>query len=302
MSNKSGFTIAGHSVEVANLDKVMFPDDGITKGQLLNYYTRIAPVFLKHVQERPLSFQRFPDGINEQGFFQKNSPGYYPDWIQRVIVEGKSNSVKYALAGSPAELVYFSQQGVITYHTWLSRHHNLHHPDLMVFDLDPDEQAFSSVQRSALNLRNLLSELGLPGFVKTTGSRGVHVTVPLDSSCRFDQVKTIATAISKILVSRFPDQLTIESRVSKRNGRIFIDTVRNRFGQTVVAPYSVRAISGAPIAVPVSWEELADPNLTSQSFNINNIFSLLEKRSDPWNGIYEQGQALDKVGRQLNIS
>ncbi|MGI2336200.1 MAG: non-homologous end-joining DNA ligase [Dehalogenimonas sp.] len=295
MTNRVISVINGRRIELSHLDKSMFPDDAITKEQLILYYSRIAPVMLPHLAGRPLSFQRFPDGIKQEGFYQKNTPDYYPEWIQRVPTEGQDNIVNYATADSTAALIYFSQQAVITYHPWLSRLDKPQYPDIMVFDLDPAQSDFNSVRQAAFNLRQLLSELDLQSFVKTTGSRGLHIAVPLDRTHQFQEVKLFAESVAEVLGGRYPKELTTEMRIAKRAGRIFVDTNRNNSGQTAVAPYSVRAKRGAPVAAPITWEELAKPELNSSSYDIANVFELLNRRGDPWKAIYAQGQNLDQA-------
>ncbi|MDV2988737.1 MAG: non-homologous end-joining DNA ligase [Dehalogenimonas sp.] len=287
--------INGHRIELSHLDKVLFPDDGITKEQLIRYYSRIAPVILPHLAGRPLSFQRFPDGINQEGFYQKNTPDYYPEWIRRIPTESGDETVNYAAADTTVALIYFSQQAVITYHPWLSRFDKPLYPDAMVFDLDPGQADFNAVRQAAFDLRQLLLELDIRSFVKTTGSRGLHVTVPLDRTLNFQRVKAFAQNVAEVLTGRSPKDLTTEIRIAKRVGRIFVDTARNNYGQTAVAPYSIRARPGAPVAVPVTWEELGEAELNSSYYNITNVFELLNRRIDPWKDLYTQAQDLTKA-------
>ncbi len=299
MADRISTTLDGHQFEISNTDKVLFPDDGITKGQLIQYYLKIAPVMLPYLQDRPLSFQRFPDGIGGEGFYQKSTPEYYPPWIKRAPLPGEKDTTLYAIADSKAALVYFTQQAVITHHTWLSRTDKPHNPDLIVFDLDPQTNDFNSVRETAFGLRDLLSELGLTSYVKTTGSRGLHIVVPIDRKAEFNQVKTFAHETAVLLENRHPETLTTEVRIAKRGTRIFIDTARNNYAQTAVAPYSVRARRGATVAVPITWEELEDKNLNSASYNIDTLFGLLSIRPDPWRNIYKHAQSLDKAEKLL---
>jgi bifunctional non-homologous end joining protein LigD len=295
MEDKVQMEINGHRIELSHLDKVLFPDDGITKEHLIRYYSRIAPVILPHLAGRPLSFQRFPDGINQEGFYQKNTPDYYPEWIRRIPTESGDETVNYAAADTTVALIYFSQQAVITYHPWLSHFDKPLYPDAMVFDLDPGQADFNAVRQAAFNLRQLLLELEIQSFVKTTGSRGLHVTVPLDRTLTFQQVKAFAQNVAEVLTGRFPKDLTTKIRIAKRAGRIFVDTARNNYGQTAVAPYSIRARPGAPVAVPVTWEELGEAELNSSYYNITNVFELLNRRTDLWKDLYTQSQDLTKA-------
>ncbi|MEN8615271.1 non-homologous end-joining DNA ligase [Dehalogenimonas sp. THU2] len=299
MVEKISTTIDGHQLEISNSAKVFFPQDGITKGELIQYYLKIAPAMLLHLEDRPLSFQRFPDGIGGEGFFQKATPDYYPDWIKRAPLPGEKETTRYAIADSKAALVYFAQQAVITHHVWLSRRDKPHNPDLIIFDLDPQNEDFETVREAAFGLRELLTELKLNSYVKTTGSRGLHVAVPLDRVADFERAKAFARAVATHFESRQPEVLTTEIRIAKRGERIFIDTARNNYAQTAVAPYSVRARKSATVAVPITWKELENRGLKSDSFNINNVFDLLSDRPDSWQTIYRNGQSLDQAEKIL---
>jgi len=298
VAEKLKTVVGGHQIELTNLDKVFFPDDGITKGELIQYYLKIAPMMLPHIKDRPLSLQRFPDGITAEGFYQKQAPESYPSWIKRITL-GENKEVDYASADSAAALVFLAQQGVIVLHTSLARADKPLHPDLLVFDLDPPGESFEPVRRTAFEMRKLLEDLGLKSFIKTTGGRGLHVAVPLDRSADFETVNGFADAVAEFYRKRHPDEVTTEMSKTKRGDRIFIDTNRNHFAQTAVAPYSVRTRAGAPVAAPITWEELLDKKIKSDSFNIKNIFALLKKRPDPWAGIYRGGQSLTRAAAKL---
>ena len=284
----------GHDIGLTNLDKVLFPKSGITKGELIKYYLKIAPTMLPHLEGRPLSFQRFPDGIGAEGFYQKQAPQNYPEWIKRIPL-GVNEIVDYASADSTAALVYFAQQAVIVIHTSLARADKLHHPDLMIFDLDPQTEDFEAVRQTAFAMRELLKDIGLESFVKTTGGRGVHLAVPLDRAADFDEAHEFASRVAELYERRHPDEVTTEISKAKRGSRIFIDTNRVHYAQTAVAAYSVKNREGAPVAAPITWEELADKKIKSDSFNIKNVFDLLKRRADPWKSIYKKGQSLKKA-------
>ncbi len=292
--------IGTYTIEVTNADKVLFPDDGLTKGDLIDYYHRIARYMLPHIKDRPLTLQRFPNGIGEEGFFQKSAGDYFPDWVKRARMKKSNGTTNYVICNHAATLVYLAEQDTITHHIWLSRADQPQNPDLMVFDLDPSDEDFAPVRRAAFSLRDLLTELGLSVFVKSTGSRGLHVTVPLDRSADFDAVRTFAEKIARVMVSRDPERLTVEQRKEKRGNRVFIDTLRNSYNQTAVAPYTIRARRGAPVAFPLDWEELKDPRLTPQAYNITNIFKRLEARGDPWDKIYRNAKTLDEAAWRLD--
>lgn len=292
--------IDGHQLELTNLDKVLFPADGYTKGEVIDFYQRIADTALPYYRDRPLSMHRFPDGIGAEGFFQKNLPDYFPDWIDRVELPKEGGRITYMIADSPASLAYIANQGCITPHLALSRRNKPDHPDRLIFDLDPPGAGdFALVQQAAAWIREQLEELALPAFVMTTGSRGLHVVVPLDCSADFDAVRGFARDLAAALVKRRPDHLTVEQRKDKRGGRLFLDLLRNAYGQTAVAPYALRARKGAPVATPLTWEEALAPGRRPQDYTLKNIFRRLGQTADPWQGIDDQAVALEAAARRL---
>ena len=291
-------TIGRYEVEVTSLDKVMFPDDGLTKGDLVDYYYRIAETMLPHVTERPLTMHRFPNGIDQEGFYQKEAPDYFPDWIDRVAIELEEGRTQYqVLCNNAATLVYLANQGCITPHVWLSRADKLRYPDKLIFDLDPPGSDFEVVRAAAWALRQMLQQVGLVPFVMTTGSKGLHVVTPLDRSVDFDTARAFARELAEILAGRQPDRFTTEPRKNKRHGRLFLDYLRNAYGQHGVAPYAVRAKRGAPIATPLAWDELANRDLHSQSYTMQNIFRRLGQKEDPWRDIMDHARSLQEAMR-----
>ncbi|XUW99948.1 MAG: non-homologous end-joining DNA ligase [Dehalogenimonas sp.] len=297
MPQKIKTSLDGHEIELTNLEKVFFPD-GTTKSDLIRYYLKIAPVMLPHLEGRPLSFQRFPDGVEAEGFFQKQAPSSYPSWITRIS-QGQREIVDYASADSAADLVYFAQQAVIVLHTALARGDKADYPDLMIFDLDPQTDSFEPVRQTALGLKELLHSLGLVSYLKVTGGRGLHVAVPLDRSGNFEIVHDFALGVAKFYQSRHPEDTTTEMSKAKRGSRVFIDVNRNHFSQTAVAPYSVRARKTPSVAAPITWEELEKPDLKPDGYTIGNVFELLKRRPDPWKGIYKKGQSVKEATEKL---
>ena len=274
--------VDGIEIEVSNRDKLIFPYDGITKGDLIAYYEKISPVILPYLKNRLLTMVRYPAGILEEGFFQKDIAGYFPDWIDRARVEKQNGSVTHVVCNNTATLVYIANLACISTHVTLSRIDSLHHPDQLIFDLDLDGGDFGLIRSAAIKLRALLAEIGLEAFLKTTGSSGLHVLVPLDRSSDFEAVRTFARSVAVRLSEKFPRELTVEQRKEKRAGRVYLDVMRNSYGQTAASAYSVRARPGAPVSAPIDWEELDDGKLDSRRFNIRNIFGRLENRGDPW--------------------
>lgn len=294
-------TIDGHTIELSSLDKLMFPDAEVTKEELIDYYQRIADTMLPHLEARPISMQRFPDGIDEGGFYQKEAPDYFPHWIRRISieVEEEDSTQDQVVCENTATLVYLANQGCITLHAWLSCTGKLDHPDKMIFDLDPPSEDFEPVRSAAGALRNVLEQVGLIPYVMTTGSKGLHVVVPLDRSAEFDTVRTFARDLAEVLASRHPDQLTTEVRKNKREGRLFLDYLRNSYAQHGVAPYTLRAKSGAPVATPLDWSELGDHDLHSQSYTIKNVFRRLGQKEDPWKDMMDNARSLGEARGKL---
>ena len=290
----------GHEIELSNQDKVLFPDCGLTKGDLVDYYRRIAELALPHWRDRPTSLERFPDGVEADGFFQKDTPDYFPDWIVRQRLKKEGGSIDHVLVNDTATAVYLANQGSITLHVGLSRVDRIERPDRLVFDLDPSSDDFSRVQDAARWTREVLDELDLPSFVQTTGSRGLHVVVPLDRSADFDRVREIARKIATLTAERHAAALTVQQRKAARGGRVFIDTLRNAYGQTSVAPYTVRAKAGAPVATPLDWDEALAKDRSPRDYTIRNIFQRLGQKPDPWAGIARAAVSLQAAGRQLD--
>ncbi len=292
-------SIGRYTIQLSNTDKVFFPADDISKGDLINYYYKIADMMLPYLEGRPVTMHRFPDGIDGEGFYQQGISDYFPDWIERTSVTKEGGIVTHVICQNAATLVYLANQACVTPHVWLSRKDHLNYPDLMIFDLDPPGENFAPVRHAALLLRGFLNELEIESFVKTTGSRGLHVVVPLDKSAAFDEVRDFAHIVAAALSEQESDALTVEQRKEKRKGRVFLDYLRNSYGQTAVAPYAVRAKQGAPVATPIEWNELGDKNFTSQSYNIKNIFRRLSQKEDPWKGIWHKAHSLSKTRQKL---
>ncbi|MFF4381475.1 non-homologous end-joining DNA ligase [Kitasatospora sp. NPDC001547] len=290
--------VSGRTVEIKRAEKELFPGDGITKADLADYYRRAGRRILPHLRGRPLMLERHPDGIGDGRFMQKDTPDYFPDWIHRAELPKEGGTVGYPVCDDLATLLYLVDQACITPHRWLSKADRPDHPDLLVLDLDPSGEDFESVRRAAARLHELLDELDLPAALMTTGSRGLHVLVPLDHRAPFDDVRTFARDLADLLADRHPDELTTAARKQARRGRLYLDTQRNAYGQTAVTPYAVRALPGAPIATPLSWSELDDPDLTPQRWTIATIGERLEG-DDPWAGELRRGRSLKAVARRL---
>jgi len=281
------------TVETSREEKVLFPEPGLTKGDVIDYYERVADRILPHLKDRPLVLQRFPDGIGEAGFYQKQIGDHFPDWIHRTRVEvGSGNGhQELVVCDQKATLVYLANQGCITLHPWLSRMDRIDHPDSLIVDLDPPGNDFDAARRAALQVRALFDELDLPTWVKLTGSKGVHVLTPLDRSSDFDAVRAFARDAMALLAARHPDALTTEQRKSKRRGRVYLDVGRNAYGQTAVAPWSLRPRPEAPVAAPVAWSALERADVGPRDYTLENVFRRTGSRRDPWAGMRRRARS-----------
>jgi bifunctional non-homologous end joining protein LigD len=293
-STSESVHIGGRTVNLKNLDKVLFPNDGITKLEIIEYYRRIAATMLPHIAERPIVMERYPDGIHGPKIFQKNAAPHYPEWIKVHALPKKDGVVRHVVCDDEATLVYLANQAAITPHTWLSRIDQPNLPDQLIFDLDPFDENFGTVCRAAKLLRQRLAEEGLTAFVKITGSRGLHVMVPLERHADFDTVRGFAREVARGLVETDPEHLTIQVRKNKRKGRIFVDTARNAYAQTAAPAYAVRPQDGAPVAAPLEWDELDSGRIRPDLYNIRNIFERLDKIGDPWKDWARHAQRLPR--------
>jgi bifunctional non-homologous end joining protein LigD len=296
----SSTKIGNRVIQLSNLDKIWFPKSKITKGDVINYYYQVSDYCVDHTKNHPLTMQRFPEGIKGESFYQKNAGSYFPKWIKTVAIgKEEGGKVHYVIGNNPATLVYLANQGAITIHSWLSQYDKLHTPDRMIFDLDPSKDDFGNIRKAALLIKEIFTDLKIPCFAMTTGSRGMHVYVPLKRVHTFDYVADFAYEIAQKMMQESPKQFTLEVRKSKRAGKIFIDTLRNRYSATSVMPYAVRPQEKAPVAAPLFWDEVKDSKLTSQKFNIKNILSRLKKDGDPWKDVDKHAISLKKAYKQL---
>lgn len=288
-------------VEIAHADKELFPasDRGpaVTKEDLAGYYAWAAEVMLPHLRERPVNMQRFPDGIGGSAFYEKKVPSHFPDWVDTVEVATADGTQRQVMADDARTLVYLAQQACLTPHTWLSRAGDLDRPDQLVFDLDPSVEGLAEVRRATRLVGEILDELGLTAYVKTTGSRGYHVLVPLRPEEGFDEVRGFARSVASVLVEREPGLLTLEQRKDKRGDRVFVDVLRNGYGQTVVPPYAVRPRPGAPVSTPLEWDELS--RVEPDQHTITSVRRRLAQRADPWADVRRHATGLGRARERL---
>ncbi|WP_371575190.1 non-homologous end-joining DNA ligase [Streptomyces sp. NBC_01314] len=312
MGDTRTMRVGRRTVEIHRPDKVLFPADGgggsgdgggggggkeYTKGDLVAYYRAVAPFMLPHLRGRPLMLERHPDGLEGPMFMQKNTPEHYPDWIERVEVSKEGGTVVHPVCENAATLVYLADQACLTLHRWLSRTGSVDRPDRLVFDLDPAADEFEQVREAAHDVRELLDKLELPSVPMTTGSKGVHVVVPVNGHDDFDAVRDFAKQVADELVRAHPGRFTTEARKKDRGERLYLDVQRNAYAQTAVAPYTVRARPGAPVATPLTWEQLDDPAVDARRWTLADAVE--QARTDPWAGAMSRGRALGPARRRL---
>jgi bifunctional non-homologous end joining protein LigD len=279
-------------VEITHPDRVMFGKNGITKLDLANYYGEVADTILPHLKGRALTVQRFPRGIGEKGFVQQDFADTLPAWMSGVEVDKEGGTLVHPLAERPQALRWLANQNCITLHVWQSRQGNLHNPDRLVFDLDPSDADFAAVRATARTVADVLDDLGLARYVQTTGSRGLHVVVPLRADADFDTVRQFARGVAEVVVADDDAHRTLEARKDNRDGRIYLDVMRNAYAQTAVAPYSVRARAGAPVATPLEWDELDTRGLRADRFSIRDVPKRLAGQGDPWTDMFRHTRSL----------
>lgn len=288
------------SFEVSNEDKTFFPEPGLSKGDLIDYYDKVSDAMLPHVRGRVVAMGRYPDGVGGKSFFQKDVPDYFPDWIETVEVKKEGGRLHQLTIENAATLAYLANQGCIEIHVWPSRADKPHHPDRVIFDLDPAGSDFNLVRKAARAVREVLEDIGLSAYVMTTGSKGLHVVSPLDRKADFDEVRDFASLVARLLASRDAKSFTVEQRKNKRRGRVFIDYLRNAYAQHGIAPYSVRARPAAPVAMPLEWDEVGDSKLHPQKYTIQNVFRRLSRKKDTWKDIARHAASLKKARRALD--
>lgn len=272
--------IGKRKVELSNLNKVLYPDDGIIKAEVIEYYLTIAPTILSHIKNRPLSLVRFPDGIYGEKFFQKNRPNWAPDWIEYVTLGTEKKD--YMLATEEAVLVWLANLACLEMHQIQAYKPHYEKPDYFVFDLDPPEgYQFKKVVEIAFDLKEHIEQFGYAVFAKTTGGKGIHLVLPIEPKWTYNEVFEAAQDMAKPFVEKFSNTTTLHLKKESRKGRVLIDIFRNRNGQTIVCPYSLRGRRGAPVSMPLTWEQLSgttDPVI----FNLKSVLQQVKKEGDAW--------------------
>lgn len=288
--------VEGKEINLTNLDKKFWPGEGLTKAHLIKYYSEMALLILPYLKNRLLVMKRYPDGIGGHSFYQKDCPSYAPEWVKTFPVEHSRKIINYIICNDIATLIWLANQGCIEIHAWLSTLNNLDCPDVAVMDLDPAEGvSFSEVSKVALLVRKLLHFFDLNSFVKTSGASGLHIFVPILPEYSFEVVTECIKYIAELVVKVFPQKSTVERSVNKRYGKVYLDYLQNGRGRTMVFPYSLRPLPGAPVSTPVKWDEV--PSLASSAaFTIHTIRQrVFELDGDLWREMLSYRQSLDKL-------
>jgi bifunctional non-homologous end joining protein LigD len=275
-------------VRISHPDKVLFPDDGITKKDLADYYAAVSGAMVPHVRDRPLNLWRWNAGIDHDVVVQQAIPKGAPEWVRRVTVSRrKGGEIEKVVGGEAATLVWMANQNCVTPHAWTARSDRPDHPDRIIFDFDPPDDGgtqFEAIREGALALGDILRDRGLTPYAMTSGSRGLHVVAPIRRGPESDVVRTVAGALAEEVAAALPDTLTTSWRKEGRGGRVLVDAARNTYAQTAVAAYAVRAKPGAPVATPLAWEELGDAELSPRRWTLRDVPDRVG-RGDPWEGI-----------------
>jgi bifunctional non-homologous end joining protein LigD len=289
--------VDGHTLKFTNLSKVFYPDDGYTKRDVLNYYAAIAGLILPHLKDRPLSLKRYPNGITKEYFFQKDAPETFAPWLRTEMIESDHNHgpINYVFAEDRASLLYLINLGCIDHNPWMSRSPDLDNPDFILIDLDPQECPFERIVDAALLVKGVLDKIGLTGYPKTTGGRGMHVYVPVEPVYSYQETRTFAELIARLVVHQKPGLFTTPRAVAKREkNRVYFDYLQNGKSKTIAAPYVLRAYRGAPVATPLEWSEVRH-GLEPAQFHIGNVRERFAEKGDLFAGVLEKPQRIEEA-------
>ena len=294
--------VGGHTIKFSNLKKLFYPDDGVAKGDVLSYYDTIADLILPHLVDRPLSLKRYPNGIKEDYFFQKNTPETFPSWLRTEMIDSDHNGrpIRYVFAEDRASLLYIVKLGCIDHNPWMSRSPHLENPDFVLIDLDPQECPFEMIVEAALMVQRILDRIGLTGYPKTTGGDGLHVYIPVEPVYTYEATRTFAELIARLVIAEKPQMFTTPRSVSKRQkNRVYFDYLQNAKSKTIAAPYVLRAYPGAPVATPLEWSEVKRALHPSQ-FNIFNAIDRFSRKGDLFRGVLDAPQQLEQALENLS--
>ncbi|OKS88155.1 DNA ligase D [Mucilaginibacter polytrichastri] len=287
--------VCGHDLKFNHVTKLYWPEDKITKGQMLNYYYKVGEYMMPYLKDRPMSLNRFPGGIHGQSFYQKNVTDKAPDWAKTFDhVTGEGKVTKYLVATDEASLLWMNSLGCIEINPWFSRADTPDNPDYCVIDLDPDKHTYDQVVQAALEVKKILDAIDVPSYPKTSGSTGMHIYIPLEGKYTYDQSQMFANIIVKLVHKEIPDFTSLERSIAARKGKMYLDFLQNRPGATIAGPYSLRPKPGATVSMPLTWDEVK-PGLTIQHFNIDNALNRLKETGDLFKGVLGEGIDLAKT-------
>jgi bifunctional non-homologous end joining protein LigD len=293
--------VGSASLKLTNLDKVLYPRDGYTKLDILNYYDAVADLLLPHLKDRPLSLKRYPNGIDEDFFFQKDMPKHFPSWIrvEPIHSEHRGAPIRYALANDRESLLYLVNLGCIDHNPWMSRIESLDFPDYILVDLDPQECSYKMIIEAAQLVKSKLDELEIAGYPKTTGGDGMHIYIPIVPEYTYEHARSFAEILSQLVINEKPDLFTTPRAVAKRRkGRVYFDYLQISSGKTIAAPYVLRAYDGAPVSTPLSWDEV-QPSLSPKQFNIENAVDRFGRTGDLFKPVLKNPQRLEPMIQRL---
>jgi bifunctional non-homologous end joining protein LigD len=287
--------VAGHTIVVSNLTKLLWPQDGVSKEQMLRYYEKVAPFMMPHLKDRPVTLRVFPNGIQGPSYYRRDLPEDAPNWLRQVDYRPETSDrvIQLPLVDDVAGLLWLAERGATEFHLWACRAPNLQHPDVAIFDLDPGDQAsFARVLQAASRLRNALQRLGLQGYPKTSGGRGLHVYLPLAPGHSFDGVRAWVKDLSQELAEAHPDLIAVAHGATHRGRQVTIDHAQNSMGRNTAAVYTLRAQPGAPVSTPLTWEEVEDAGMRPGDFTQRTLPERLRQVGDLFGPVLEGGQHL----------
>jgi len=302
MPNTAILEFAGQEVQLSNLDRILWPEAGYTKKDLIDYYAAVFSYMSSHLSQRPLVFTRYPSGIEATSFYQKNAPGNLPDWMQTFAWAGSDGRIKnYVLVNSAADLVWLANQACIEIHPWLSQTVNIEYPDFIVLDLDPsDHNSFAEIVTVANLIKQLMDQLGLRVYLKTSGSTGLHIYLPIVNRYTYAQVRKFGLVIAEMICQVVPNIATIQRSVQSRGNRIYVDYLQNGLGKTLCAPYCVRPRPAATVSTPINWQEIT--SITPTQFTIKTLPERLHQFGDLFQEVLTDRQELEQAAANLGIS
>lgn len=300
MKQETFIKIEGKTLKLTNLNKIYWPKEKYTKGDVIDYYQKIAPYILPYLKDRPESLNRHPNGIAGKNFFQKDVGEMPPGWvkIEKIHSESNNKKINYLVCQNKATLVYMANLGCIEINPWNSRIGRLQHPDFMIIDLDPEKISFDNVVEVAVAVHKVLDSVKIPNFCKTSGATGLHIYVPMGAKYTYEQAKQFAHLIAILVNRKLPNITSLERHPAKRQKKVYLDYLQNNKGQTLAAPYSVRPKSGATVSTPLEWKEVKK-GLSPQDFNIKNIFARIKKKGDLWKPVLGKGIDLKSTLKRM---